>query len=81
MCKQSTFIWPLLCSQGKRREGSEKAVFYVSFLAGNVAGSVASLAVNPFDGENSHCVSSSKLSTVALITELSKRNLNSLASF
>ena len=36
--------------QGKKREGSETSVFYVSLLAGIAAGAVASLSVNPFDG-------------------------------
>eukprot|EP00914_Ancora_sagittata_P013087 GHVO01025456.1.p1 GENE.GHVO01025456.1~~GHVO01025456.1.p1 ORF type:complete len:234 (-),score=16.81 GHVO01025456.1:490-1191(-) len=38
-----------LNSLGPRREGSTQSVFYVSFVAGNVAGSIASLSVNPFD--------------------------------
>ena len=37
--------------QGKRREGSDQAVFYMSFIAGIAAGGIASLSVNPFDGK------------------------------
>ena len=37
--------------QGKKREGSETSVFYVSLLAGIGAGGIASLSVNPFDGK------------------------------
>jgi len=36
--------------QGKRREGSETAVFYVSFISGFVAGSFAAFCVTPLDG-------------------------------
>ena len=36
--------------QGPRREGSNQAKFYVSFVAGLAAGGIASLSVNPFDG-------------------------------
>jgi hypothetical protein len=36
--------------QGKRREGSENAVFYVSFIAGLVAGSFGAFFVTPLDG-------------------------------
>ena len=38
-----------LNSVGKRREGSDTAPFYVSFIAGCIAGGVASVSVNPFD--------------------------------
>jgi len=40
----------LHCVQGKRREGSETAVFYVSFISGFVAGSFAAFCVTPLDG-------------------------------
>ena len=40
----------LLFLQGPRKEGSDQAVLYVSFLAGCSSGMVASLAVTPFDG-------------------------------
>ncbi|XP_046573668.1 mitochondrial glutamate carrier 1-like [Haliotis rubra] len=48
----SAIYFPLfahLNALGKRREGSDEAVFYVSFLSGCAAGCVASLSVNPFD--------------------------------
>jgi len=38
--------------QGRRREGSETAVFYVSFISGFTAGSFAALCVTPLDGIN-----------------------------
>lgn len=38
--------------QGKRREGSDQAVFYVSFIAGCAAGSFGALVVTPLDGMN-----------------------------
>ena len=41
----------LYVSQGKRRGKGETAVFYVSFCAGMVAGSISSLLVTPFDGK------------------------------
>ncbi len=44
----------LYCFQGKKREGSNTAVFYVSLLAGLVAGGTASFCVNPFDGMYYH---------------------------
>lgn len=34
---------------GPRKEGSNDAVFWVSFLSGCAAGSIAALSVNPFD--------------------------------
>lgn len=37
--------------QGKRRTGTDKAVFYHSFLSGCIAGCTASFAVNPADGK------------------------------
>jgi len=37
--------------QGKRREGSETAVFYVSFVSGFAAGSFAAFCVTPLDGK------------------------------
>jgi len=40
----------LYCMQGKRREGSETAVFYVSFVSGFAAGSFAAFCVTPLDG-------------------------------
>jgi solute carrier family 25 glutamate transporter 18/22 len=48
----SAIYFPLfahLNSIGKRREGSDKAVFYVSFLAGFAAGSFAAFIVTPLD--------------------------------
>lgn len=48
----SAIYFPLfarLNSKGKRRPGSNQVVFYHSFLSGCVAGSVASVSVNPFD--------------------------------
>lgn len=36
--------------QGKRKEGSDKAVFYVSFVAGFAAGCFSALIVTPLDG-------------------------------
>lgn len=48
----SAVYFPLfahLNSHGKRREGSDQAVFYVSFLAGLGAASFASLLVTPLD--------------------------------
>ncbi|XP_052810720.1 mitochondrial glutamate carrier 1-like [Mya arenaria] len=48
----SAIYFPLfshLNAMGKRREGSDQAVFYHSFISGCVAGSVASFSVNPFD--------------------------------
>lgn len=36
--------------QGKRRKGSDQAVFYVSFIAGLTAGSFGALVVTPLDG-------------------------------
>jgi hypothetical protein len=38
--------------QGKRREGSDQAVFYHSFVSGCVAGCTASFLVTPMDGEH-----------------------------
>ncbi|XP_074649671.1 mitochondrial glutamate carrier 1-like isoform X2 [Tubulanus polymorphus] len=38
-----------LNAMGKRREGSNEAVFYHSLLSGCTAGAIASLSVNPFD--------------------------------
>ena len=43
--------------QGKRREGSETAVFYVSFVSGFAAGSFAAFCVTPLDGKSDFCVS------------------------
>lgn len=48
----SAIYFPLfahLNSLGKRREGSDQAVFYHSFISGCFSGMVASLSVNPFD--------------------------------
>ncbi|KAL3883031.1 hypothetical protein ACJMK2_029327 [Sinanodonta woodiana] len=48
----SAIYFPLfshLNSKGKRREGSNQAVFYHSFISGCIAGCTASLSVNPFD--------------------------------
>ncbi|KAK6170166.1 hypothetical protein SNE40_018629 [Patella caerulea] len=48
----SAIYFPLfahLNAMGKRREGSDQAVFYHSFLSGCIAGCTASLSVNPFD--------------------------------
>jgi len=44
------------CVQGRRREGSETAVFYVSFISGFVAGSFAAFCVTPLDGKFIFCV-------------------------
>ena len=38
------------CVQGRRREGSETAVFYVSFISGFAAGSIGAFCVTPLDG-------------------------------
>ncbi|KAL4233172.1 hypothetical protein ACF0H5_007856 [Mactra antiquata] len=48
----SAIYFPLfahLNAKGKRREGSNQAVFYHSFASGCIAGCVASFSVNPFD--------------------------------
>lgn len=48
----SAIYFPLfanLNALGKRREGSNQAVFYHSFISGCIAGCVASFSVNPFD--------------------------------
>lgn len=48
----SAIYFPLfanLNALGKRREGSNQAVFYHSFFSGCLAGCVASFSVNPFD--------------------------------
>ncbi|ESO93234.1 hypothetical protein LOTGIDRAFT_189855 [Lottia gigantea] len=48
----SAIYFPLfahLNAMGKRREGSDQAVFYHSFLSGCIAGCTASLTVNPVD--------------------------------
>lgn len=48
----SAIYFPLfahLNAKGKRREGSNQAVFYHSFISGCIAGCVASFSVNPFD--------------------------------
>lgn len=48
----SAIYFPLfanLNAQGRRREGSNQAVFYHSFLSGCVAGCIASFSVTPFD--------------------------------
>lgn len=42
-------LFATLNSFGPRKEGSEDAVFYVTFVSGCVAGSFAALAVNPMD--------------------------------
>lgn len=39
-----------ICMQGKRRKGSDQAVFYVSFISGLAAGSFGALVVTPLDG-------------------------------
>ncbi|RUS71013.1 hypothetical protein EGW08_021225 [Elysia chlorotica] len=48
----SAIYFPLFANLnklGKRREGSDQAVFYHSFLSGCLAGCTASFMVNPFD--------------------------------
>ncbi|XP_064629844.1 mitochondrial glutamate carrier 1-like isoform X2 [Lineus longissimus] len=48
----SAIYFPLfanLNAMGKRRKGSDQAVFYHSFFSGCFAGCVASFSVNPFD--------------------------------
>ncbi|CAI9729424.1 mitochondrial glutamate carrier 1-like [Octopus vulgaris] len=48
----SAIYFPLfahLNALGKRREGSDQAVFYHSFFSGCAAGCIASFSVNPFD--------------------------------
>ncbi|KAK3791454.1 hypothetical protein RRG08_046606 [Elysia crispata] len=48
----SAIYFPLFANLnklGKRRQGSDQAVFYHSFLSGCIAGCTASFMVNPFD--------------------------------
>ena len=40
--------------QGKKKLGSDKNLFYVSFVSGLAAGCIASVCVNPFDGKFSY---------------------------
>jgi len=60
------FVTNLHRVQGKRREGSETAVFYVSFISGFAAGSFAAFCVTPLDGKFVFCVQCNHKSLIML---------------
>lgn len=69
-------VYTVVMLQGKRREGSNQAVFYHSFISGCIAGSFASLSVNPFDGRLKDCYTISVSLHFSWVEKFEKKVLN-----